>query len=465
MTMGALNEYLETLAGYIFDNDKLVTYKWLSKELHVHVNVAKQILWEFYQNYNKNNNIECTYLLIGLLKDKGMRVEVVKESNVSKAKEKFSKIISEHLYSVHKPLADLELLANSDSGDINYSAIKCDACKERSDEEMQLLRWGTVAKKITMENMTSLKSTDFLNPSKTEKNPITAKKHGFNNLFNKTGKTKSSEKLKSFFQEDDRNSMKEDKDSCKEKDSTKENKTLTEKANNLTEEEKDVKKDKNSINKNKDFSKDSVEKINSIEKNKGSIINSSTKKTQNNSVKKGRLDNFFGKQTFPSKSIVEITSPEKTNDNVKKESTEGKVVKEKKSGKKRNRSKDTDEVAKKRKRIVIQDDSSDSEIQSDVEMEESVSEPEPEIPAKSKSPSPPKVKHENGKRKVLKLVNKTYKEGEYIVTKKEHIYVSCSEDEEEKKEEEIRKRKRKAETKIEKVKKKQSTLTAFFKKS
>jgi len=413
-------------------------------------------------------------LLIGHLKDEGMRVEVVRESDVSKAKEKFSKIISEHLYSVHKPIADLELLATSGSGDVKYSAIKCDACKERSDEEMQLLRWGTAAKKVSMENMTNLKLIDSINPSKTEKKSITAKKNGFNNLFNMAGKSKSPEKLKSSFQESDRNCMKEDKNFSKEKDSMKKNEdsiennqTLMEEAKRLTKEEKDiVKKDKNFLEKDKDFFKDSTEKIkNSTEKNKDFVANSAAKKVspQNNSVKKGSLDNFFGKLT--SSKSVEATLLEKKNDNVKKEFTKGEATKEKKNlhGKKRNRSKETDKIAKKRKRIVIQNDSSDSEIQSDIEMEESIPETEPETLVKPKSPSPPKVKHENGKRKVLKLINRTYKEGEYIVTKKEHVYVSCSEEEEEKEEE--KRKEKKGEAKIEKMKKKQSTLTDFFKRS
>jgi len=377
--------------------------------------------------------------LIGHLKEKGIRVEVVKGSNLSEAKEKFSKIISEHVYSVHKPIADLELLATSGSGDTTYSAIKCDACKERTDEEMQLLRWGTIAKKVTMENVTNLKSTNLTNSSKVEKNSKATKKNGFNNLFNMVEKSKNSEKLKSSFQESDKGSMKKEK--------------------NIAE------KDKNFVQKDKDFSKNSVEKIQNLtEKNKNSMANPTIKKiSPQNNFKKGNLDNFFEKLPSPPKSTAEVISSEKKNDNAKKEFTEGKVIKEKKKshGKKRNRSKETNEVAKKRKRIVTQTDSSDSEIQSDIEMEESV--PEMEIPMKAKSPSPPKVKHENGKRKILKLINRTYKEGEYIVTKKEHVYVSCSEDEEEK-EEIKRKEQKKTEAKMEKVKKKQSTLTNFFKK-
>ncbi|XP_012523494.1 DNA polymerase delta subunit 3 [Monomorium pharaonis] len=470
MIMKALNEHLEMIAGYVFDNDKLVTYKWLSKELQIHVNIAKQILWEFYQTYHKTNDIECTHLLIGHLKDKGMRVEIVRVSDISKAKEKYSKIISEHVYSVHKPITDLELLATSGSGDVKYSAIKCDACKKRSDEEMQLLRWGAAANnKVAAEN-TNSKSTVLTNPPKAEKNLVTAKKNGFNNLFNMAGKSKSPENLKST-QKNDKDLMKKDINS-KEKDLVKKNKdsverkkeALMEADNGLTEKEKDIaEKDKNCIQKNKDVSKDS-EKI-KTKKNKGS--NSIAKKVspQSNSVKKVGLDNFFGKVTSPSKSIG-VTSLAESNNNAEKEFTEGKETKEKKNshGRKRNRSKETDKIAKKRKRIVVQNDSSDSEIQSDVEIEESVSEMELETPAKPKSPSPPRVKHENGKRKVLKLVNKTYKEGEYIVTKKEHVYVSCSEDEEEK-QEEARRKEKKVETKTEKIKKKQSTLTDFFKKS
>ncbi|XP_018403532.1 PREDICTED: DNA polymerase delta subunit 3-like [Cyphomyrmex costatus] len=269
MNIEILNEHLETLAGHVFDNDKLITYKWLSKKLHVHVNIAKQILWNFYQKYRSGNNIECTYLLIGQLSENGMHVEVVRYSDVSKAKEKYSKIISEHVYSVHKPITDLQLLATADSGDVKYSAIKFDT-KMRSDEEIQLLRWGTAAKKDTMENISDFKSIDSINLSMLEKN--------------------------------------------------------------------------------------------------------TTKKIlpqRNNSVKKGSLDNFFGKLTFPLKS-AEVTSSEKKN-NAKKEFIEEKIIGENKNllGKKRIGSEEIDEIAKKQKKTITQNSNNDSEIQIGVEMEDS----------------------------------------------------------------------------------------------
>ncbi|XP_032679930.1 DNA polymerase delta subunit 3 [Odontomachus brunneus] len=484
----AANDYLEILAGQVFDHDKLVTYKWLSKELEVHVNIAKQMLWEFYEKYRDRDNIECTYLLIGMLKENGMRVEVVKESDLSKAKEKFSKIISEHMYSVHKPLEDLELLANSDTaGDVRFSAIKCDACVERSDEEMNLLRWGTAAMKITEgTKVVNSKPVELVNRSKIDKEPAAAKKNGFNNFFNTAGKQKSPETSKA---------SKTEKDESEDKNNSLSNDT------DLTERGKGSKKNKSPL-----------------EKSKGTTGSSKSKKTsskaeETNKTKKGGLESFFGKMSSLPKP-AEVKAPEKKEEEVKvsekkeeevkvskkeeevkvskkkeEEIFETKKVKEKEKprGKKRIRSQGSDRDAKKRKRIVVQTDSSDSEAQSDMDVEEPMPEAvaETEAPIRPKSPSPPAVKHENGKRKMLKMVNETYKDDRgFIVTKKVHVYVSCSEDEEEKeKEEKEREQKKKEEKekeekkkkekgpsskkqmKVDNAKKKQSVLTSFFSKA
>lgn len=433
-----------------------VTYKWLSKELQVHVNVAKQILREFYEKYSKSHNIESTYLLIGILKDNGICVEVVRESALSKAKERFDKIISEHLYSVHKPMKNLELLASSGAGDVTYSAIKCDICTERNDEEMHLLRWGTAFKENTEDNLTNLKLSESVNRSEEDKKLMTTRKNGFDNLFSKTDKQKNSGTSK-FIKID---------------------------------------KSKEAVTKNTDFPTNAGGKHQSlVEKSKSESSTQNSKKSKKSSpktqiakkVKNGDLGSFFGKVMPPKcadikvsevncNKVTEETSEEKrvkekeTSEEKrveKKEISEKKQVKEKdnKRGKKRTRRDESNINAKKRKRIVIQSDSSDSEMQTDTEeavaAEETVT--EDEVPAKPKSPSPPRVKHENGKRRVLKLVNKTYKEGEYMVTKKEHVYVSCSEDEEE--EEKKKKELLKLATNTEKVKKKQTTLTNFFKRS
>lgn len=459
-------EHLEILAGYVLDNDELITYKWLSKELQVHVNVAKEILWEFYKKYRNENNIECTYLLIGILKDNSMRVEVVRELDLSKAKEKFSRIISEHLYSVHKSLEDLKQLATSGSGDVTYSAIKCDECKKRNDEEMYLLRWGTAPKKTIGKDVDS-KSVELANCSKIQNEKVIPAKNKFNNFFNIAGKQKNPETTKFVTRE-------------KDKDSTEKGKSLP---NNIGLEENDkspIKKDKSSPQKNGCSTENSKEenileknkisektKKDSMEKNKSSGEKSRTKKISPKAedakkTKKGGLDNFLEKMTSPLKS-TENKILKKEDNKTKTEPTKNMNIKEKEKihGKKRSRSQESNNTAKKRKRIMIQSDSSDSEMESDIEKEETMAEVEIEVPVKPKSPSPPSIKHENGKRKVLKLVNKTYKEGDYMVTKKEHVYVSCSEDEEEEK----KKEPPKLMAKVENMKKKQTKLTNFFTKS
>ena len=81
-------------------------------------------------------------MLIGNLKTGGMRVEVVKDCDLEKAKEKFEKIISEHVYSLQKTLLDIELLATAGKGDSKYSAITCEKSVVMDDEELLRMRWG-----------------------------------------------------------------------------------------------------------------------------------------------------------------------------------------------------------------------------------------------------------------------------------------------------------------------------------
>ena len=172
-------------------------------------------------------------------------MEVVRDSDVSKAKEKFSKIISEHVYSVHKPIMDLQLLATADSGDVKYSAIKFDA-KIRSDEEMQLLRWGSAAKQATVENVLDLKSTDSTNPCMTEKNTTKkispqrenlVKKESLNHFFDKLIVPSKSVEVTSY-EKKDNNAR---KDFIEEK-LIRENKNLLEKKWNRSKETDEIAK-------------------------------------------------------------------------------------------------------------------------------------------------------------------------------------------------------------------------------
>ncbi|XP_076171434.1 uncharacterized protein LOC143148713 [Ptiloglossa arizonensis] len=390
MIMELLDEYLETVEGYIFDNDKLVTYKWLSKELEVHVNVAKQILWEFWQRYKEEKNFDCAFLLMGILHDGGMHVEVLKEKDLLRAKQKFTKIVSEHIYSLQKVLPEIQILGLAENGDVKYSAIKCLECNERSDEEMHILRWGTVlpeVQSIPQEKAESISKPikEGIQESPENKSVVIKKntqKKGFNNLFEKANNRQ---------------------------------KTLSSTSSNREKLEMDT------SNKMKQTSKG-----NSFE-------------LMEKTIQKGGLDNFLqqGKNLVETVSSVSQKVKENTN-SIVQENVEKKVTLENKNnkkknirGKKRNRSKEDNGIVKKRKRITIQSDSSDTELSDKEQEEESEVVPSPEkcSSVRTRSPSPPKVKFESGKRKILKMVDKTFMEDGYLVTKKVHVYESCSEDE------------------------------------
>lgn len=164
-----------------------VTYKWLSKELGIHVNLAKQILWQFFKEHDKGKNALATFTLMGYLADGGLRVEVVKESDLSAAKQKFIKIKAMHLYSLQRALPDLELLALCENGDHKKGAIICKEIVTRSGEELRILRWGS---KINNEPSTigsvekSTKPSQSKSISDADSHPESkAKKIGFADVF------------------------------------------------------------------------------------------------------------------------------------------------------------------------------------------------------------------------------------------------------------------------------------------
>ncbi|XP_043585559.1 DNA polymerase delta subunit 3-like [Bombus pyrosoma] len=431
----SLPEYLETVAEYIFDNDKLVTYKWLSKELEVHVNVAKQILWEFWQRYKKEKDFNCTFLLIGILHDGGMRVEIVREKDLLTAKEKYSKIISEHIYSLQKVLPEIQLLGLTENGDIKFSAIKCIQNNDRNDEEMHMFRWGTMSREVesvpqekTQSISEPVKEKQILSP---EEKQIAKKKNadrkGFDSLFGKVNSKQKSPLVSSNTE------------------------TMEVDASNHTKEiSKNV-----GAGKKKNVKKGESSGFFQPNKNHTKTTDFSDKNKSSNSSDKDKSTNSLSEKIVEEKVISKSNSKQKQNVR----------------GKKRNRSKDTKNTVKKRKRITIQSDSSGSESSDNEQGSELDLPSSPEnAPAfvKKCSVSPPQVKLENGKRKVLKTVDKTFEEDGFLVTKKVHVYESCSEEEPEIVEVKNQKKIVAPESLSEvkgKKNTKQTTLMNFFKKS
>ncbi|XP_027537265.1 DNA polymerase delta subunit 3 isoform X2 [Neopelma chrysocephalum] len=138
--------YLENIDEFVTDQNRVVTYKWLSYTLGVHVNQAKQMLYDYVERKRKENSgaqLHVTYLVAGNLRQNGHvchKVAVVREDKLEAMKSKLSTIASVHVYSIQKALLkDSSPLYNTDYDIVKtnlhncskFSAIHCDAAVPR----------------------------------------------------------------------------------------------------------------------------------------------------------------------------------------------------------------------------------------------------------------------------------------------------------------------------------------------
>ncbi|KAM5181620.1 DNA polymerase delta subunit 3 isoform 2-T2 [Mantella aurantiaca] len=147
--------YLENIDELVTDHNKIVTYKWLSHTLGVHVNQAKQMLYDYVTRKRKESlsaQVHVTYLVTGKCMKEGFpyhKVAVVKEEKLEAAKSKLAMVANIHVYSVQKatlkdsaPLfnTDYDIMKNNLQNCNKFSAIQCPAAVPRSPEEMAQLQ-------------------------------------------------------------------------------------------------------------------------------------------------------------------------------------------------------------------------------------------------------------------------------------------------------------------------------------
>ncbi|XP_043990397.1 DNA polymerase delta subunit 3 isoform X1 [Gambusia affinis] len=143
--------YLDNIDEYVNDHNKIVTYKWLSLTLGIHVNTAKQMLYHYLEHKRKESSpqLHATYLVSGKLEDKGQmchKVSVVREDQLEDFKSKMSLIVSVHVYSVQKALlkdsgplysVDYDAVKDNLKNCSRYSAIRCAGAVPMSAVELQ----------------------------------------------------------------------------------------------------------------------------------------------------------------------------------------------------------------------------------------------------------------------------------------------------------------------------------------
>lgn len=174
--------YLDNIDEYVNDHNKIVTYKWLSLTLGVHVNTAKQMLFHYLDHKRRETSaqLHATYLVSGKFVDNGQashKVSVVREDKLEDVKSKMSLIVSVHVYSVQKALlkdsgplysVDYDAVKDNFNNCSKYSAIHCSSAGPKSSaESREIQRAPTpepVAKKPGLNGVASLASKPSTKP-------------------------------------------------------------------------------------------------------------------------------------------------------------------------------------------------------------------------------------------------------------------------------------------------------------
>ncbi|KFW70598.1 DNA polymerase delta subunit 3, partial [Pygoscelis adeliae] len=165
-----------------------VTYKWLSYTLGVHVNQAKQMLYDYVERKRKENSgaqLHVTYLVAGNLIQNGHtchKVAVVREDKLEAMKSKLATIASVHVYSIQKALlkdsgplynTDYDIVKTNLHNCSKFSAIQCAAAVPRTSAEVSQvqtsLQAGSQAQSDT--NAVSVPAVNGHGPS-TAKQPL-----------------------------------------------------------------------------------------------------------------------------------------------------------------------------------------------------------------------------------------------------------------------------------------------------
>ncbi|XP_072466955.1 DNA polymerase delta subunit 3 isoform X2 [Notamacropus eugenii] len=143
--------YLENIDEFVTDQNKIVTYKWLSYTLGVHVNQAKQMLYDYVERKRKENSgaqLHVTYLVSGNFVQNGNschKVAVVREDKLEAVKSRLAVTASIHVYSVQKAMlkdsgplfnTDYDILKTNLQSCSKFSAIRCAAAVPRASDEI-----------------------------------------------------------------------------------------------------------------------------------------------------------------------------------------------------------------------------------------------------------------------------------------------------------------------------------------
>uniref|UniRef100_T1HYW5 DNA polymerase delta subunit 3 n=1 Tax=Rhodnius prolixus TaxID=13249 RepID=T1HYW5_RHOPR len=373
---GVLEDHLQSIEDFVLVEDKIVTYKWLSKALKVHINTAKQLLHAFTTKKEYDKKLLVTYLISGEEKcESGKKFCLVNKAHLDSVKQSLKKVSCEHVYSVQRN-------NNFDTKDL-YNA---DCTYELTEEDRKLCsiqkNVGDIVKK-------QRKSEDSIVPADSVNDTSSKGQHkiGTQNKLEKTVNT-------SNFQKNTESKLESTKP-LQEKNAPNKcqsigmffNKQAASAAISKKQSPKDVVVDKE------------------IEEAKENILGTNNKRLSSDDKDNSQEDD----------GIIKLTPVSKKRENTKK---------------RKKHDKEYESANKRRKRIMVASDSESSSSEFDEERSPS---PEPEpIPAlvESEDEIIPPTPVEKGRKRVKKQVDRTFtdKDG-FILTIKEDVFESCTDDE------------------------------------
>ncbi|XP_038218198.1 DNA polymerase delta subunit 3 [Zerene cesonia] len=374
---------LSTLKEIILDEGKLVTYISLSKDLCIHINSSKSLLKVFIETIRKNDpkqELSVSYLISGLIDDNKAKVSVCPANELENIKKTFKIIFFQHVYSVCKGTSHVDSAAyvslnKYDDFNLCSGVIKNSNCMKRSFEEI-----------------TSLKSNS--QEVLVDKKPILLQKKNIKEALPKAASVNNVDK------------------------------TIKTESNH-----KEIKKEILSPQK-ENINKQNVSKA-SAQKGIAGFFNK-----QNSSNKNKELKPSVKEQSTIIKEESNVIEEMETDEVEVVTQVKAEVKKEKQfngNNKVLNQIKKNSKVDKKRKRVLRVSDSESEDEDDPFEKEDKTNEKidsDDEIPP---TPTVNNLKITTGivnPRKKRKVVDKTYMSDDgYIVTKREEVYESCSDNE------------------------------------
>ncbi|XP_041968462.1 DNA polymerase delta subunit 3-like [Aricia agestis] len=394
---------LNAVKEMVLDEDKLVTYISISKELCIHVNTSKMLLEKVVQSIRQdkpNLNLNVIFLISGLTNSNVARVTVCPESELVGLRSTFKVVHFEHIYSISKGAIDNILLVNNNYDDFNLcsGSIKNSFCVKHSSSEINNLKSSSLVVSETSSNKS-------IPPHKKVKVEVQEK------LTNGESSNQGNNAVKHT----DMKIKKEQQSPKKESPSPrKENrKQSNQKINGINKTQKGI---AGFFGKPSNTSKKSTPEV-----SKNGLLSESEVK-----IEKMEVDQVKS-ETAPKC----YTNTNKTNKKLESKNDDKKTSPKEDKNKILNEIKKSSRVDKKRKRVLHVSDS-ESEDRSDTEkdIQEPIQDSDDEIPP---TPMTNNIKITSGMvnpKKKRKVIDKTFQDDEgYILTKKVEVYESCSDEE------------------------------------